>query len=487
MNKLNQQQKNVLAKIRKSIICNPFTRDRLIADCELTGLPPDDEPAAILKQAIQVAEAAAKALCGDRLSPTLPQTGKSRQLIDGLFLFVIFHRYLNQFDQHIKKQERHEVPVKLACAQDLVRDFANFGYGKQETARYIAVFFQMRRAFYFISTTLPGDCPCMQELRIRLWNNIFTHDTGLYVDLLWNRMEDFSTILTGDTGTGKGVAASAIGRSGYIPFDLKTETFKESFTSAFLAINLSQIPEQLIESELFGHTRGAFTGATRDHAGIFARSSRYGAVFLDEIGELSPHIQVKLLRILQERVFTPVGGSTTEKFSGRVIAATNRNISTLRQQGKFRNDFYYRLCSDTITIPRLCRRIRENRYELNLLINHLLTRITGTTRQELIQNILTSLKKSLPDNYAWPGNVRELEQSIRQILLAGTYIPETRLATAGQNSLTQAFEQGSLTMAELAGNYCKHLYARHGTFQQVARITGLDRRTVKKYLALHQK
>ncbi|RUM36614.1 MAG: sigma-54-dependent Fis family transcriptional regulator [Desulfobulbus sp.] len=480
--KLTPPQKTILQKIRNAITANPFSCQRLLADCAISGLPPTASNKKILLAAQSKAEEMGKEFMPKQKTVAAHYDDNTCRLIDGLFLFITFHRYLNQLDLHIKAQEKQDTPLPLSCAKEMLRDLEKFGYSTQESARHIAIFFQMRRAFYFISTTLPGDCPCMKALRCRLWNNIFTHDTGLYVDLLWNRMEDFSTILEGETGTGKGVAAAAIGRSGYIPFDLKTHRFKESFTRAFLEINLSQIPEQLIESELFGHTRGAFTGATADHAGIFARSSRYGAVFLDEIGELSPHIQVKLLKILQERIFTPVGGTKTQKFSGRVIAATNRDISQLRQQGKFRDDFYYRLCSDTITIPPLHTRLRENQEELCLLTVHLLERITGKKSVKLKEKVLAALNASLQTTYRWPGNIRELEQSIRRILLSGQYIPETKKQGNDQMELSQALEQERLTITDLTRRYCDQLYSRHGTYQEVARITGLDRRTVKKYL-----
>jgi len=144
----------------------------------------------------------------------------------------------------------------------------------------------MRRAFYFIKS-IAGKSPCVQELRKSLWNNIFTNNIELYDSYLWNKMEDFSTMLLGETGTGKGLAASAIGRSGFIPFNEKRSRFQESFAKTFVSINLSQFSEQLIESELFGHKKGAFTGAIEAHQGIFSHCSPFGAIFIDEIGDVS--------------------------------------------------------------------------------------------------------------------------------------------------------------------------------------------------------
>lgn len=482
---LNNREQQLLNKIRQSITANPFSLQRAVADSRISGLAPNTKPEKLLAATIEIAEKTGQDFIGSNRADVGLFDGRDRHLLDGLFLFIVFHRYLVQFDCHIREQTKAgEEPVRLNFHAEIINELSGFGYSEQEIDRYIGVFFQMRRAFYFISTTLPGKSPCMQELRSRLWNNIFTHDIGLYVEVLWNRMEDFSTLLIGRTGTGKGVAAAAIGRSGFIPFDRQKKCFKESFTRAFLAVNLSQIPDLLIESELFGHARGSFTGAIKNHDGVFARSSIHGAVFLDEIGELSTRTQVKLLRILQERIFSAVGSSRTLHFSGRVIGATNRDIDRMRQKKKFRDDFYFRLCSDTITIPSLRRRIEEDAGELELLTDHLLTRIVGRPQPELLQQVLNTLHTSLPPEYEWQGNVRELEQAIRRILLSGSYERDTGSDRSHEyDAIIREVDQGNWSMAQLSKWYCKHLYEKYGTYQQVARKTGLDRRTVKKYLA----
>src|SRR5256885_4529537 len=143
-------------------------------------------------------------------------------------------------------------------------------------------------------------------------------------------MEEFSTLLLGETGTGKGTAAAAIGRSGFIPYDDKQHRFAESFTRSFVALNLSQHPETLIESELFGHRKGAFTGAVEAHEGIFARCSPHGAIFLDEIGDVSTPVQIKLLQVVEDRTFSPVGSHERQRFRGRVISATHKPLHELR-------------------------------------------------------------------------------------------------------------------------------------------------------------
>ena len=393
-------------------------------------------------------------------------------------LFHVFHQYINQFDTLITDQtEAGNEPCRAPFAYQCMEKLTGFGFSRSEACRYVAMFYQIRRAYYFISKGLIGDSPSMKKLRAQLWDNIFTHDISWYERCLWHRMEDFSTLLLGETGTGKGAAAAAIGRSGFIPFDPNSQKFQESFTRAFVSINLSQYPESLIESELFGHRKGAFTGAIEKHDGIFSRCSPYGAIFLDEIGDVSGPVQIKLLQVLQARTFSPVGSHDKLRFKGRVIAATNKCIDTLRREGRFRDDFYYRLCSDIITVPPLRQRIRETPRALEVLASHLMERICGSEPKLPVADLL---KESLGKNYAWPGNVRELEQAIRRILLTGTYAGDTISNVSEEVALDTALDAGNLTAKELIEKYCRTLYETYGNYGEVARRTGLDWRTVKK-------
>ena len=323
----------------------------------------------------------------------------------------------------------------------------------------------------------------MKELRRQLWNSVITHDIRWYDDFLMDRMEDFSTLLLGETGTGKGTAAMAIGRAGLIPFDEKKGRFVESFTHAFTSINLSQFPEMLIESELFGHKKGSFTGAIEDHEGVFSRCSPHGSILLDEIGEVSVPVQIKLLQVLQERKFAPVGGHEAQRFRGRVIGATNRAIDELHVQGVFRDDFFYRLCSNIIVVPPLRQRLREDPDEIELLLRHTLSRMVGDGAERVMGRVREAIDRCLPKDYAWPGNVRELEQCVRRILLTNRYVPVTdRAATRAGRDLADRMEAGALSASDLLATYCAMLYERHGTLAEVARRTGLDRRTAKKYV-----
>jgi two-component system NtrC family response regulator len=185
----------------------------------------------------------------------------------------------------------------------------------------------------------------------------------------------------------------------------------------FVPINCGAIPETLLESELFGHERGAFTDAYRTREGKFEIASG-GTVFLDEIGELSPHLQVKLLRFLQDRVIERVGGSEPHKVDVRVLAATNRNLQVAMADGSFREDLYYRLCVVTIAVPPL----RERGDDLRLLAEFFLDEYAKQHRRR-IRGFTQAALRAI-QGHAWPGNVRELENRIQRgvILCQDSYL-----------------------------------------------------------------
>jgi len=325
----------------------------------------------------------------------------------------------------------------------------------------------------------------MQNFKKHLWNNVFTYNIDLYRKFLWNKMEDFSTLLLGETGTGKGTAAKAIGRSGYIPFNEKKECFVESFTRAFSSLNLSQYPETLLESELFGHTKGSFTGAVDDYKGVFDRCSPHGSILLDEIGEIPSHVQIKLLRILQERNFSPMGSHEKSRFKGRVIGATNRPKKEIIGGQVFRDDFYYRLCSDIIEVPPLRVRIKQKPSELDDLLLFTIQKMTGTHSEELSAKVKRIIDQRLGKYYQWPGNVRELEQCVRSVLLKKDYGGQQKNVDENLDlaeKLVKGIVDRDIMVSSLISGYCKLLYDQFGTYEQVAKHTGLDRRTIKKYI-----
>jgi hypothetical protein len=480
---LSADDRDFFSRTAEVTYMNPFDPKRNRILLQLAGARANMEGEAALR--IVLAEINARlARLAQRGFDALPRfAAEDRPLMRTQFVYQVYDRYLPDLDHMIDEHLRaKDAPVRVA--ERLITDLTRLGFTESDALHYFACFFQLRRAFCFIVNSLVGRTRSIQKLRYALWNNVFTNDMRAFDRALWGRMEDFSTLLLGETGTGKGSAAAAIGRSGYIPFDRARGRFVASFTESFIATNLSQFPETLIESELFGHCKGAFTGAVGDHKGVFELCSRHGALFLDEIGEMTVPVQIKLLHVLQDRTFTSVGSHQAKRFAGRVIAATNKPLDELRASGKFRDDLFYRLCSDVITLPTLRERLEEDPSELERLVREQIVRLTGREDAHDIELILQALKRDLPPRYPWPGNVRELEQAVRRILLTHHYTGDTKTAASDPDrALAAEIHAGTLNARELLSRYCGLLHQRLGTMEEVARRTGLDRRTVKKYLA----
>ncbi len=249
---------------------------------------------------------------------------------------------------------RFRADLEALFSPDLVA-----GGERPEAAHLFACFFQVRRAFHFIFSAIVGRSLPAARLRAAVWQSIFTHDLRRYQRSLFSVMGDFTTLVAGASGTGKELVARAIGLSRFIPFDAAAGSFGDAFEESFFPLNLSALSPTLIESELFGHRRGSFTGAVADRQGWLELCPPLGTVFLDEIGEVEPAIQVKLLRVLETRTFTRLGETRPRHFRGKVVAATNRDLASELRSGRFREDFYYRLCADTIETPTLAERLRR--------------------------------------------------------------------------------------------------------------------------------
>ncbi|MBE7454398.1 MAG: sigma-54-dependent Fis family transcriptional regulator [Kofleriaceae bacterium] len=236
-----------------------------------------------------------------------------------------------------------------------------------------------------------------------------------------------SVLITGESGTGKELVARALHSEG------------SRAGGAFVAVNCGAIPDELMESELFGHVKGAFTGAVVDRSGLF-RDADGGTLFLDEIGELSLGLQVKLLRALQERRVKPVGGPAELEVDVRVVAATNRELEAEVARGAFRQDLYYRLNVIELRLPPL----RQRREDLPLLVDHFLRRFARDQGKAL--SALTPAAMKRLEAYDFPGNVRELENIIERAvtLAAGPIIDEADLPTLRPSAARPAAPAGDL-------------------------------------------
>ncbi|MGA2185780.1 MAG: sigma 54-interacting transcriptional regulator [Bryobacteraceae bacterium] len=348
-----------------------------------------------------------------------------------------------------------------------------------QPAHVFACYRQIRRAFLHIFDNIIGDSMPAARLRASVWQSVFTHDMRRYRRILYVRMGDFPTLITGPSGTGKELVARAIAAARYVPFDPERLEFADAPGESFFAINLAALSPTLIESELFGHRRGAFTGATGDRKGWLDACPEPGSVFLDELGEMELSLQVKLLRVIETRRFSSVGDTALRVFRGKLIAATNRNLAEEIQARRFREDLYYRLCADLIRTPSLREQIHDSPQVLHDLLLYMVRRAVGDEAEQCLPEVEVWINAHLPGDYAWPGNYRELEQCVRNIIIRRSYQPIAQQAPAAADPFTARVQGGQVTAGELLAWYSALVYRQAGSYEEAARRLGLDRRTVK--------
>jgi two-component system, NtrC family, response regulator HydG len=286
---------------------------------------------------------------------------------------------------------------------------------------------------------------------------------------------DATVLITGESGTGKELVARAVHR------------LSPRRTEPFVAVNCAAMPAPLLESELFGHVRGAFTDAKTARSGLFLQAGG-GTIFLDEIGEMPAEMQVKLLRVLQERTIRPVGGDEEQPFHARVLAATNRNLETEVEQRRFREDLFYRINVVTLHVPPL----RARSGDILLLAQHFLRRIAQRIGKP-VKGFSGPAARMLLD-YDWPGNVRELENCIERAValcrldeITVDDLPTKVQAFHVTRIVIPAGPAGSpdamITMEEMERRYVRQvLEAVHGNKTHAARILGIDRRSLYRRL-----
>ncbi len=422
-------------------------------------------------------------------------------------LFLLYGKHFSTINSSPKQRETTENSPHAARWEAFLKDYRWYLILAEvelpdyfDAVHCFSIFAQLDRAFENIFMFIIGGSMPMARLRATIWESIFTHDMGRYIRGVYKSLGDITTLITGPSGTGKELVARAIGLSRYQRFDPKSKTFGDAGRSRLLAVNLSALSSTLIESELFGHCKGAFTGALGERKGWLEVCGEDGTVFLDEIGELEPSIQVKLLRVLQTRQFSRVGETQSRSFEGKFIAATNRELDLEIQNARFREDLYFRLCADRIQTPTLREQLIDHPEDLLELTRFIAARLLPQVKHEvdaLASETVGWIKQNFGAHYAWPGNIRELEQCVRNVLIRKSYMPVNRAVgntlTAGKpmksagidEHFLKALKAGELTLDEVIAVYATQVYHQTGSYDLAANKLGVNWRTVRSKVRQH--
>jgi transcriptional regulator with PAS, ATPase and Fis domain len=353
---------------------------------------------------------------------------------------------------HIVSRSGERIPIRISTA--LLKDDSGGTIGGVETFQDLSPIEQLQK-----------------ELKSRYtFEDIVGHSAAMMklFDILPQIAESSSTVLIeGPSGTGKELFARAI------------HNLSPRKKKPFIAVNCAALPDTLLESELFGHKAGAFTDARRDKPGRFALANG-GTLFLDEIGDISPAMQIRLLRVLQERMIEPLGSVEPLKVDVRIVAATNRDLSRLAQEGRFREDLYYRVRVICLNLPSLSQR----REDIPLLVDHLvakLNRIQGKEIEGVSDEVMAQLME-----YEYPGNVRELENIIEQafVLCRGRIVELHHLpAELRPASVTGLGRSNPMSLQAMEKLMITEALRRHnGSRSKAARQLGIDPSTLYRKL-----
>lgn len=494
---LNAPERAFLRTISEFAYCNPFLPEHNQLERTLLGsdfaedepvwsqrVEAPERPRVNVWRIFQRVEPLAEQFRG-RLASGSPARKEDLELYEDAVIHLLYQRYYPRFYEGGFGAAVNQAG-RWRFYQEFLADWRHFleldGVHlptRHDPRHTFACFRQIQRAFEQIFRDIIGGSLPAARLRASVWQSIFTHDMRRYRRTLYGRMGEFATLITGPSGTGKELAARAIAQSRYVPFDDRKLAFADDDATSFFPINVSALSPTLVESELFGHRRGSFTGAIGDRKGWLETCPALGSVFLDELGDLDPAIQVKLLRVIETRTFHPVGETASRQFRGKLIAATNRDLATGIRKGEFREDLYYRLCSDQIVTPALAEQLADSPETLNELIVYMARRVAGAEGDDLARDVTTWIEKNLGRDYAWPGNYRELEQCVKNVLIRRDYRPARPAVGGPMEEAVEDFRNGRVSADQLLSRYCTIVYKQTGSYEETARRLNLDRRTVK--------
>jgi len=471
------------------IFANPFLperkllEDRILMGEERIGCSPPARLEALVGRAMMLEREVLPAKTFRKLS------AKERYAAASLALFILFHQLIEDLDPLVESGGKRsalncrafrKLVELIAPRKALLAGSGDSTWG--DPAHLLACFFQLRRAFHYINAYVVGTSGPVESLRGRIWESVFTRDMRRFQLWMHRSVGRFPTLVLGPSGSGKELVARAIGQSRFLAYNASSHLFENGGDDVFYPVNLAALSPTVIESELFGHVRGAFTGAHADRRGLFETCGSHGAVFLDEIGEVGGDLQVKLLRLLQSGEFQRLGDTSRQFFTGKIIAATNRDLAREMEEGRFREDLFYRICGDQVQTPSLRTILDEDASELERFVAFICARLFGKEAAgSLAPEIAAILQKNPAPDYLWPGNFRELEQAVRNVVVTGSYSPALPQA---ESPVENAFQSAKVSLAKWSALYVERALQVHGSQRKAAVALDVDPRTFKRYLLM---
>ncbi len=373
--------------------------------------------------------------------------------------------------------------------------FGHCGVAVPAPGHLFALLYQMRRAWHFIGTKIRGGAPSAAAARAAVWRANLGSDFEAYAGGLYRYMDEIPVLVTGETGTGKELAAQCVGWSRYIPFDPATKRFATTHDGDFHVRNLADVPRELVDGALFGHKRGSFTGATGDAVGCLSLPKEHGSLFFDEIGELPEYVQVKLLRPLESREYLPIGETRPRRLLGRQVFATNRDLEARCREGRFRADLLERINGVPVRMPPLRQLLAEAPDELHGYVSAFLAEKLDDPAQvaRWAGRVVDAIGANRRGD-AWSRNMRELKHYAENYLLTDGRMspapPPPPVAPVAQGAPESTCEvssgilgprakAGEVTLEEIARDYVTRVHVlTDQNRSETARRTGLNWRTV---------
>jgi DNA-binding NtrC family response regulator len=495
----------LVASAARLLVTNPFTpaweevQKATLGDRYVEGAP-DENLGRIAEWLFVAVKRMRERLAARASAQRAPGTPRELAVYQRAALYLLWDQYGPRL-QSLIDADAVEAPLYGDFVKSHRFLLGHPGLAASDPAHLFPFFYQARRALHFPRLKLVGRSPLMEAARAAIWRANLGADLCAHVGGLYRSMDEIPVLITGETGTGKELAAACVAWSRYIPFDPERQRFSSKYTADYHARNLSEVPDDLVDAALFGHVRGAFTGASADSLGFLGLPRPFGLLFLDEIGELLAHLQVKLLRPLQVREYVPIGATAPRPLHGRHVFATHRDLEALCREGKFRADLLERINGVPIHMPSLRHMVAEAPEEMRGYVQAFVAaKIADPAGLEVWTERVMGAIRTTRRGHRWTRNVRELKNFTERYLLTegqeatapprSQPRPESSRAPAPESVCVPSNEilgrlalEGRISLDELTRVFVtRELRRAKGNKAKVARKLGVNWRRVGRWV-----